>query len=74
MNGGTVYRQNLLTPQETNVARLVAQGLSNGAIAEYLSASQGTVETHIKHIYSKLEPPRGVDVRVWLALYMDRKV
>jgi DNA-binding CsgD family transcriptional regulator len=44
-----------LTPQERNVARLVAAGLTNRDIAERLFVTTNTVETHLRHIFEKLE-------------------
>ena len=43
-----------LTPRETEVLSLMAQGRSNAAIAEALSVSDGAVEKHISAIFSKL--------------------
>ena len=44
-----------LTPQERNVARLVALGRSNREIAEHLFVTSNTVETHLRHIFQKLD-------------------
>jgi DNA-binding CsgD family transcriptional regulator len=44
-----------LTPTELEVARLVAIGLSNPKIAERLFISRHTVESHLKHIFAKLD-------------------
>ncbi len=44
-----------LTEREVDVLRLVAQGLSNEAIAERLTLSERTVRTHVTNILSKLQ-------------------
>jgi DNA-binding NarL/FixJ family response regulator len=43
-----------LSERETEVLRLVAQGLSNQAVAEALNISLGTVKLHVNHILGKL--------------------
>jgi NarL family two-component system response regulator LiaR len=49
--GGIKY----LTEREKEVLQLVAQGLSNKAIARALHLSPGTVKVHVSNILSKLE-------------------
>ncbi|MGD9856618.1 MAG: LuxR C-terminal-related transcriptional regulator [Thermomicrobiales bacterium] len=46
-----------LTPRELEVLRLVASGRSNRAIAELLSLSERTVESHVLHVLAKLDVP-----------------
>lgn len=43
-----------LTARETEVLRLVGNGLSNGQIAERLVLSEATVKTHVKRLMAKL--------------------
>ncbi|HET8653819.1 MAG TPA: AAA family ATPase [Gaiellaceae bacterium] len=44
-----------LTPQELQVARLVAEGNTNRDVAAALFVSPKTVEFHLTHVYRKLE-------------------
>jgi two-component system, NarL family, nitrate/nitrite response regulator NarL len=44
-----------LSPREQEVARLVAKGLSNKAIAAVLDISPWTVSTHLRRIFAKLD-------------------
>ncbi|MFI8324386.1 helix-turn-helix transcriptional regulator [Streptomyces sp. NPDC085529] len=44
-----------LTPAETRVARLVAQGLANRQVAERLSLSPHTVSSHLRRAFTKLD-------------------
>jgi DNA-binding NarL/FixJ family response regulator len=44
-----------LTPRELEVLRLVARGLSNGAIAAELVLGEATVKTRVARIFQKLD-------------------
>jgi DNA-binding CsgD family transcriptional regulator len=57
-----------LTPAERDVARLIAEGLTNKEIALRLFVSPRTVQTHLTHMYGKL----GVTSRVQLARIASR--
>lgn len=51
-----------LTPTETRIAGLVADGLPNRQIAEQLVLSTRTIDTHVSHILAKLEVRSRVDI------------
>jgi two-component system NarL family response regulator len=46
--------QNKLTTRETDVLRLIAQGLTNREISELLGIATGTVNVHVHNIIRKL--------------------
>ena len=56
-----------LTPQESAVARLVAQGMGTRQVAGELFVSIKTVQFHLTHIYSKF----GINNRAELAAHFD---
>ena len=51
-----------LSPAELAVAQVVAEGMTSKAVAEHLYLSVNTVNTHLRHIFTKL----GVSSRVEL--------
>lgn len=55
-----------LTDRETEIAGLVAQGLSSKQIAMRLVISQRTVEGHVDHILTKLGFHKRTQIAVWI--------
>jgi predicted ATPase/DNA-binding CsgD family transcriptional regulator len=55
----------LLAPREREIAALVAQGLSNRAIATRLTISERTAEAHIQHILNKLRGRSRSQIAAW---------
>jgi predicted ATPase/DNA-binding CsgD family transcriptional regulator len=60
-HGGGVLR-----PRETEIARLVAQGLSNKEIGARLFISERTVESHIRNIMNKLGFSSRAQIAAWI--------
>ena len=56
-----------LTAREFSVARLVADGLTNGEIATELSIAPKTVAAHVEHILAKLGVGRRSEIAAWAA-------
>jgi DNA-binding NarL/FixJ family response regulator len=65
---GRPAEPNPLTPRETDIVRLVAQGLTNAQIGAALFISAGTAKTHIANVQGKL----GLHNRVGLAAWAFR--
>ena len=59
-----------LTATERAVSRLVAEGLTNGAVARRLYISPHTVNSHLRHVFAKLD----VSSRVALAAVVHRSI
>jgi DNA-binding CsgD family transcriptional regulator len=59
-----------LTATERAVSLLVAEGLTNGAVARRLYISPHTVNTHLRHVFAKL----GVSNRVALATVVHHSI
>ena len=55
----------LLSAREHEVARLIATGLTNRQIAEYLVVSERTVDAHCRHIFDKLGVTSRAQVAAW---------
>jgi DNA-binding CsgD family transcriptional regulator len=55
-----------LSPRELEVAQLVAQGLTNSAIATRLFVNRSTVASHISHILTKLGVSSRSQIAAWV--------
>ncbi|PRA11554.1 LuxR family transcriptional regulator [Arthrobacter sp. MYb211] len=58
---------NPLTKKETEVAALVAQGLTNRSIAQRLVVSPRTIDGHVERILAKLGFTSRTQIAVWIA-------
>jgi len=58
-----------LTNRELDIVRMIALGLRNAEIAGRLRVSEGTVKSHLHHVYEKL----GVNSRMDLLLLAQQK-
>ena len=57
-----------LTERQTELAMLVAQGMSNSEVGERLGIAPATVKKHLEQVYNRL----GVSNRTQLAVLMMR--
>jgi DNA-binding CsgD family transcriptional regulator len=59
-----------LTAREFEVARLIADGLTNAEIADRLEISPKTASAHVEHILAKLAVTRRAEIAAWTATVM----
>ena len=62
---GAADRWAPLTAREFDVARLIADGQTNGEIAAELSIAPKTVASHVEHILVKLTATRRTEIAAW---------
>jgi len=55
-----------LSRREVEVAVLIAQGLTSKEVGRKLFIERGTVDTHVQHIYNKLNIDSRPQLAVWL--------
>jgi DNA-binding CsgD family transcriptional regulator len=56
-----------LTPSELRIARMAAEGMTNREIAQALTVTAKTVETHLRHVFQKLDIARRTELPAALA-------
>jgi DNA-binding NarL/FixJ family response regulator len=66
---GTREVAQILTPREIEIVRMVASNMRNKDIAKKLFISEGTVKTHLHHIFEKFQ----VDSREKLIIFAQEK-
>ena len=54
-----------LTPRETDVLIALARGLSYAECADVIGCSLGTVQSHVKRVYSKLDVSSKTEACAW---------
>jgi predicted ATPase/DNA-binding CsgD family transcriptional regulator len=65
LSASATLARNPLSPREHEVAALIAEGHTNREIGQQLVISEWTVETHVRHILSKLELRSRSQVAAW---------
>ena len=56
-----------LTSREFEVARLIAEGMTNAEIASELTIAPKTASAHVEHILAKLGVARRAEIATWVA-------
>ncbi|MFC7614018.1 LuxR C-terminal-related transcriptional regulator [Actinokineospora soli] len=67
LSDGAARSDDPLTPREAEIARLVAQGMTNRDIASRLVISPRTADTHVGNILKKLGFTTRVQLVAWVA-------
>ena len=64
---GTTERPSTLSAREDEVARLVAEGMTNRQIADALVISERTAQNHVQHILTKLGFSSRSQIAAWVS-------
>jgi diguanylate cyclase (GGDEF)-like protein len=64
--------EELLSPRELEVLASVAEGATNGEVAQKLFIAQTTVQSHVKHILAKLGARTRTEAAVWYVRSYER--
>ncbi|WP_274031871.1 response regulator [Streptomyces sp. MMBL 11-1] len=62
----TTQPRDALTARETEIARLVAKGMTNAEIGTELFISAGTAKTHVANVQRKLNVRNRVGIAAWI--------
>ena len=65
--GGEIEPWHPLTGREFEVARKIAEGLTNAQIGEELFVSPKTVSAHVEHMLAKLGVSRRAEIAAWVS-------
>jgi len=65
--GGEVEPWHPLSAREFEVAKLIADGLTNAEIGDELFVSPKTVSAHVEHMLAKLGVARRAEIAAWVA-------
>jgi DNA-binding NarL/FixJ family response regulator len=66
-----IRRQYRMSPRELQVAKLVCRGFNNEEVAGQLKMKQGTVKTHIRNIYRRIQVKNKIEM---LLKFVDNTV
>jgi DNA-binding CsgD family transcriptional regulator len=59
-----------LTAREFEVARLIAEGMTNAEIADRLTIAPKTASAHVEHILAKLQVNRRAEIAAWASIVL----
>jgi len=72
-NGGHRNSPPMLTARETQIAQMIAAGMSNKDIARHLNIGVATAKTHVHHLLGKLRLQRRGQTASWMREHQDRQ-